>query len=308
MNGTTNINAKAETDALVEATRKFGEAQLIPLSADAGAPSVLSLPEGRKAQSIKAFLDEYLKAPERKKGTARLTTLDSFIAHVLRTKDEHSAIFAIDDPKAPKFVAVYDYNQKDGVPRFAQHRAEYPFPVSDEWKAWMEADDKPMKQPDFAAFLEDRIVDVLGGDSAQPGNEVGERASAFAAVLGITLASPQKLMTLARGLTIKAGVLVTNAQNLSSGEMQITFAEDHKDENGNELRVPGGFAIAIPIFRGGAPYKLPVRLRYRREGGQILWIISLYRTDESFHHALKEAIEKTEHDSGLPVFAGAPEA
>lgn len=304
------MEKNSENQAVIDAMKRWGETDVIGLDA-AEEHHVLLVPEGRTIKSIKPFLDEYLNAPERTKGTATLTTLESFIAHVMRSKDVHSAIFADDAKKAPGLLAVYDYNRPSdhggatalGISRFGEHRARYTFPLSDEWNAWTAAaaSPEPMGQQAFAEFLEDRIVDVIDP------TEGVDRIKEFAVNLALDLATPQRLMTLSRGLSLHVGHQVTNAVAIGSGEGQITFTEEHKSADGGQLRVPGGFAIKIPIFRGDDAYQIGVRLRYRHQRGAISWTVNLHRADAMFTDAFDIAVAAAAKATGLPIFCGSPE-
>lgn len=266
---------------------------------------LLVIPRGKQVVDMRPFVDARLERPRRREGIARHTTLASFNAHVVRFADEHSAIFADDNPKAPSLTAVLDYHERghDGAPRFGTHRSVYHFPLSDEWKAWMALPEK-IEQGTLAAFLEDRIGDVL--DPA----DAGEVGTEFAAKLSITLASPARLMELARGLSVRVDTRVANHVNLGSGESKLVFEEQHSNEQGGPVVVPGGFMLAIPVFKGGDLFKVPVRLTYRvsRQNGAIVWRIALHRADKVFRYAFDEAVKAVEQATGLPVFYGTPEA
>lgn len=298
------MSTESENKAIIDAARRYGEVELIGIGSAEAPVDIASVPEGRKLENIKPYLDKYLKAPERKTGTATFTTPDSFIGHINRTKDTDSVVFVDDNPAGPSMLAVYDYNRTggEGAPRFGDHRAKYSFPLSDEWKAWKKVQESPLEMAAFAEFLEDRIVDVILPAEAQ------DRVKEFAVNLGLTLATPQQLMTLSRGLKVNVESQVASAQNLSSGEAQISFSEKHKDEGGGDLRVPGGFAISIPVFRGDAAYHVPVRLRYRVAGGRVLWFVSLHGVDALFSDAIELAREKVAKETSLPTFFGSPEA
>jgi uncharacterized protein YfdQ (DUF2303 family) len=293
--------------AILAAAKKFGETELFNLGPHDDV-DVLIVPDGRKVQSIKPLLDEYLSAPERRKGTATATTIRSFVDLTNRFKDTESAIFADNSPKTPRLIAVLDYNPAEasdpdhpGKARFGQHRVDYAFPVSSEWAAWTGKNGTDMGQGDFAQFLEDRIADV-----GNPG-EAMTAARTFAAQVGITLASPQRLMELSRGLSIRVNAKVTQAVKLSSGEAQIGFEETHEEEGGGPVKIPGGFAIRIPVFRGGEAFEIPVRLKYRAQGGAIIWSYSLQRTDNIWDLVIAEACQFVEKETGLPLFYGSPE-
>ena len=264
---------------------------------------VVLIPQGMKPFNVKSLLDEFLPAPERRKGSAALESVDAFIAHAKRFSDADSVVFANPDPTSPSLTSVLDYHRAgaDGSPRFGQHRGVYRFPLSAEWQAWNANNNKAMSQVNFAAFLEDRISDI-----ADP---KGANASALAFVhsLLVEFASPQRLLDLSRGLQITVESKVGAHVSLSSGEGQITFTEAHADATGKPIKIPGAFLIQIPVFRGDALYQIGARLRYRISEGKVVWSYVLYRTDRVFDDAVKVACDVVAKGTGLPVLMGSPE-
>jgi uncharacterized protein YfdQ (DUF2303 family) len=296
-----------DAEAIVEAVERLGvvneitlddEADLIVIRDAQGAQQIVDTLPYRKAR---------LDAPERRTGTAKLTDLGSFIAHVRRFADEDSAVFAIDDRANPRLVGVLDYHRQGATAaaRFGQHRAEYAFPLSDEWKAWTGRIARSFTQSELAQWLEDRILDLL--DPSQ----VGESNRTLAERLGIKLAGPATLTALARDFAVRADVRVAQAVVLSTGETSVSYDETHETQSkktGGKLEVPGGFVIAIPVFRNGAAYQMLARLRYRLQGGVISWWIAIEGVDRVFDHAISEAIEHVHESTQLPVYRGTPEA
>lgn len=248
--------------------------------------------------------DEYREAPVRRKGTATVTDLDSFIAHVDRFKDGDSAVFADDDRSEPSLTAVLDYHAAgaDGAPRFGGHRTRYAFPFSDEWKAWSESDAKPMSMVEFAAFLEDHIVDVLADDSELPAD-----MQKFVDAVGGKIASPTKLMEIAVNLQVHEKSTLREATKLSSGEAELSFQSEHTDASGKPLKVPSLFLIGVPVFRNGDPWRIAVRFRYRKTQGGVLFFYEMWRPDRVFDAAFKEACDKVREATGLPLLMGQPE-
>jgi len=302
---TTNIVTRTENDATLDAAKRLLAVETVVLrDARNGVPrEVLSVPDGRKVHSVKALLDEYLTAPERRKGTARFTDLDSFIAHTNRFRDTDSAIFADDSKGAPALLSVLDYHRAtaDGAPRFGEHRGAYAFPLSDEWTAWTAQNGKPMSQVDFARFLEDRLVDV-----ADPSTASGSAAD-WAKCVGAAFASPSKLLELSRGLAVRVNAAVRGQHDIGSGATQVMFATEHTDINGAPIDVPGAFLLAIPVFKRGDLYPVPVRLRYRVKES-VTWHYELARVDAVFEHAFGEACALVAEKTSLPVLRGNPEA
>lgn len=277
--------------------------RLIELATGVNAADVPTDEGGRVLKSVKGLIDEYRTAPERKVGTAYLHEPDSFVNHVNRMKDLHTALFASVDRTNPKVTAVYDYHQTDGAPRFCQHRAVYPFPLADEWKAWLLKNGikNAMDQRSFAEFLEDRAPDLC------PAELAGKRTQEYVAALECEIATPGKILALSRGLAMRVEQSLVNDVKIGSGETQMQWKEEHKDVNGEALRVPGAFLIAIPIFVGGEANVLPVRLRYRVRDGKVVWFYDLALVELLFREAIDVEVAKIHAGVELPIYIGTPE-
>jgi uncharacterized protein YfdQ (DUF2303 family) len=300
----TSDTERRDAQAILDAAREFADPVPLELKED-GVPYVIALPDGRRLASVKSFVDEWRTKPERREGIAQLSTLEAFIAHARRFKDESSAIFLDDlNPKSPRFITVIDYHREgpEGEPRFMRHRGVYDFPLSDEWRAWWNNSNKALSQEAFAEFLEDHLTDI------QPLDSAGEILNTFAANYGVPLGSPAALLEVSKGLSINVDQAVNQHINLSTGETVVSFEEKHKGKGGSDVKVPKAFGISIPVFREGARYQIPVRLRYKVAGGKISFTFMLHRPDMFFEHALIGAIAKVAEDTQLPVYRGRPEA
>lgn len=300
---------RTEADAIIEAAR---------LGVDASIETIEHPNEDLLALVVKratkdgvvvevfnpALFDSYRDGPRFRRGTAKFTDLASFVAHANRFKDKDSALFAAISTE-PSLTSVLDYHRAgaDEDPRFGKHRGVYSFPLSEEWLAWAGQNGKSMAQVDFAAFVEDRILDIADGGAAL------DRAKAFAEALSCSFASPQKMLELSRGLSVRVDSAVKNAQNLATGEAQILFETKHTDEVGAPIKVPTAFLITIPVFKNGAAYQIPARLRYRvnANAGRVTWSYELYRADRVLEHAVTEACDAAVKETTLPLFRGTPE-
>lgn len=276
------------------------------------------LPREKRIHSLKEIIDEWRIRPERRRGTAKLQTLDALIAHANRFKDDGSALFGTITNGVPALTSVLDYHPAGGAadapPRFGEHRGQYDFPLSDEWRAWMGAADAALSQVEFAEFLEDRITDVteppawaLKDAKAKPQTPEDIELAGLLFQIGGRLAGSQRLMEMARSLKIHENSVVKNASNLATGEVSLQFETTHTDADGKPLTIPNIFLITIPIFAHGAGYRLVVRLRYRKPGGKIVWLLAPLRPDVSLRHAAEEAFAKAAADTGLPLYRGSPE-
>lgn len=268
-----------------------------------GASGVKELPE--------SIFDAFREKPKRRIENATLFDLDSFIAYTNRFKDTSSALFADSDRDAPSLLAVIDYHHSGAIgsvdPRWCNHTAHFKFPLSDQWKKWTEYDSQSMSMDDFSAFLEDNIIDVLSGEfvSFPDGDDETRR---FFEMMGgkQALADPARLMEIANNLSINESSVVSQANRLSSGEATIEFRSEHEasTNQSGKITVPKMFAIALPVFKGGEPYRVFARLRYRKSGPSITFWYELWRPDRTFDHAFSESIEKAKEKTELPAFLG----
>lgn len=276
-----------------------------PLDATTTVPAVLGK-DGLRVVPKSAFA-EYLSHPERRTGTAAMTRLESFIAHVLRFKNGDSVVFAKDDRTAPGLTAVLDYHDAgaDGTPRFGKHRTTFPFPLSDEWKVWNKRDGDKMGMVDFAEFLEERINDV---DYLESVDDLNEDIRRFIGATGLDkIASPSRLVELSRNLQIHETSNIKAVHNPSSGEGVIRFESEHTDAAGAPVDVPGLFIICIPVFAHDGYYRIAARLRYRKGPEGISFWFDLWRPDLVFDDAFDKACERVKSETGLPLLVGAPE-
>jgi hypothetical protein len=109
---------KHTAEVVKELTQSLLESSTFEMSDETGAlnaPFVVELSKDRRLESTKRFRDELLTFPERRKGTVRLTSVDSFIEIVERFKNPDSVIFADTSQECPRLLAVFDYHPRGGV-------------------------------------------------------------------------------------------------------------------------------------------------------------------------------------------------
>jgi uncharacterized protein DUF2303 len=314
---------KTEAEAIAELA---GERDRKPFTIELDAPDgethpLLLLPQAGgnwTVLSVKKNMDEWRTEPERRKGTARLTEVESFIAHLNRFKEEHSCIFVDRNPKAPSMLAVLDYHEalkptqlfgggvrQDGRPRFGEHRSHYAFPVSDAWKIWSSMNGHEFDQGAFAQFIEDNLADVAVPEVARE----SARAQTFMATFRCNFGGPEKILQLSRGLTVHVGDKVEQYMDPATGEGRLRFESQHTTTVGGEqVPVPSAFILTIPVFREGTVYIMVARFRYRVKGGSATFWYNLHRPEQIFDDAIAGVVEMVKAATGLPVLAGAPES
>ncbi|RWO57268.1 DUF2303 family protein [Mesorhizobium sp.] len=282
--------------------------QLATLAAPAGMVGVpasipVALINGRQpeARAVGALFEAFRQHPARKAGQATAQTFESFCELTNRHKTANSVIFADADWRNPSFTAVIDYheNTSGGLAAFGKHRIHYAFPLSEEWKKWIEMNGEPMKQAEFAYFLEDRVAEL-----ASPTEH--ERAT-FEQQFQTKIATPAQVVELSRGLKVNIDTKVKTATTLQSGEGQIAWEEAHNDVDGKPLKVPGLFMLNIAPFFMGEKVRIPVRLRYRPSGAMILWSYQIYRPDQAINEHVRSTLAEVRSKTDLPAYEGTPE-
>jgi uncharacterized protein YfdQ (DUF2303 family) len=292
----------SDAAAIIDSIERLSKVQFETI--DGRTIAVVPTKQGKELRSVKALIDEYQVAPDRRKGTATFNEPKSFADHVNRMKNENTALFACVDRSNPSVLAVYDYHDLEGGgAHFCQHRALYPFPVSAEWKAWSTMDGSKMNQRQFCEFVEDRIPDLVNPSEV----EIGPSTAKYLEALDCEVAKPRDVIGLSRELAVRVEQECVNAVSLSSGQGQVQFKEFHKDVNGAPLVVPGVFLIDVPIFLGGDSSIVPVRLRYRAKEGVVTWWYQLALVDLLFRDAIDIEIEKLREAVARPIFIGSPE-
>ncbi len=301
------------------------EAHLIPR--DLASPLLVALPLTHNVQDFtKALRDaQSVLKPFVRKGTAKLANLASLISWGLRFKAANSVLFALNQGEAPTLTCIADYhlegppmidNMGDTTARHGQHRASYAFPVSKKWQAWMKASGTAMSGIEMGQFLEDNILDVidpptsltLPGIAGAEATEAEHRLIDIARRLEGSYGNASQLMGMAKSFTVNEAADYTVAHNSTTGEATVQIKSEHMDANGQPIRVPKLFLIAIPVFEDGPAYRLPVRFQYRKAGQTVKFFLTLHDPKFARDHAFDEAVQLAKAETGMPLFIGQPEA
>lgn len=251
-------------------------------------------------RSLRSLVLEYQDSLDRRKGTAHVDTLESFIKLILRHKDDQSALFGRCSWPEPKLTAVLNYNAAGEVVRRGDHRVVYAFPLTDEFKAWVGMNAKPMEQEVFAAFLEEHAAEL-----AAPLD--GERTE-YERLFGEKMATPSEVLALSRHLEVFVAARAKQGVRLQTGERVVEFAEEHQNAKGEAVVIPGIFMVSVPAFIDGEVVRIPARLRYRISSGAIKWFYQLYRWEFFLREQVEHDLDAAAKATSLPAFEGAPEA
>lgn len=297
-----------------------------PEAFDLTRPHLVTLPSHRKVEDLteahrKAL--EYLR-PARRRGTAQLSDLASLIDWANRFKGETSALYANPDPNKPTLTCIADYHaagpadplnpKGDPSARHGAHRAVYSFPLSDEWKAWTQISDEPLDKDVLGEFIEanakdimDPTVAILRGGVSEKNEPWENRLIEMAQKIEGRYGQLHQLLALSKRFQVFETSDLKVSTNRDTGEAEVQFLNEHKDAAGQPLNLPNLMIIAIPVFLGGALYRMPVRFRYRKAGSTVKFILSIYNPEKAFKAAFDEAVTEAKAQTDLPLFLGTPE-
>ena len=174
---------------------------------------------------------------------------------------------------------------------------------------------KPLEKDALGEFIEAQAKDimdptpaVLAGRDSDDNQPWENRLIATARQIEGRYGQLTQLLAMSKRFQVYETSNLSVGTNRDTGEATIQFLNEHKGADGQPLSIPNLIIIAIPVFMGGAPYRMPVRFRYRKMGGQVMFILSVYNPEKAFEAAFKEAVEEARTATELPVFMGSAEA
>lgn len=233
-------------------------------------------------------LEHLLPNPAAKSGIVYLLDVDSFIAYVNKhSNDDTSVIYANVDYETSKYdvVAILD-DHGAAVPMRRQHEAILTPIQSLEWKRWRGNDKKAMPQADFAAFLEDNLGDIATVEGMPTGKDMLGMALAFEA---------------------NSDKRFKKKVDLQGGGTHLEYVDQADEATATRLRYFERFVIGIPVFQGASEgYHVEARLKFRMNGGALLFWYELVRPDRVFKTAVSGEINKIREATDLLVLYGRP--
>ena len=230
------------------------------------------IPEGWKREN----LEDTLANPTRKRGTLKFRAAHSFISY-FKKHQMGSSIYATVNP--PCFVAILDDHLLDEA-GWREHRATYDCPVSAEWKIWQAKNKTPMKQAEFAQFIEDNLPDIVDPSGAD-------------------------MLEISRTLEAKKKINFASGIRLSNGQQELTYEEEIAGTaSKGKLKIPETFTLGISVLEGCARYKVEARLRYRIDSGTLLMWYDLLRAHKAHEDAVMEIWNSIQSETGTEIYNG----
>lgn len=263
--------------AVLEAGRLIGAAKHLA-ALELEVPHVL-VPDNCKLESLEGVLPR----PVRKSGCPVFAHETGFTAYVNDHKDEASRIYA--DLDAATMIAVL--NHHEAVPdqvaaRWGDHRAKFEPPKDPDWITWTGHDDEPMKQLQFAQFVEDNLPAIVAPDGAE-------------------------LLELAQHLEATTKVQFKSAQRLAGGSRSFAYEEQAQNKLGRgKVELPEAFHLRLSVFRGGDKVHLEAKLRTRIAEGQLTLWYHLHRPQDALEEAFQRLRDGVGVATGIVPWLGVP--
>lgn len=306
----------------------LGTEHIVPPSGmDLSSAHIVGVASARQIQDITRMhrdASEHLK-PSRRKGTAHMEDLESLVSWANRFKGETSVLYAKPDMAAPRITCIADYHAAGAIDptnltgdpsaRHCHHRAVYTFPMSDEWKAWTAVSGKPLEKDELGEFIEEQAKDIMDPSPAIISMKEGTKNEPWENRLIQTAAQIEgrygqltQLLAMSKQFQVFESSDLEVKTNRDTGEATVHFMNEHKDAAGKPINIPNLLIIAIPVFKGGALYRMPVRFRYRKSGPKISFILKIYNPEKAMQAAFDEAVATATVGTELPIFKGSPES
>ena len=290
---------------------------------------VLVVPKDVTTRGVADIVDAFEKTqpvPYRRRGTFIAADVASLVKWLSDNEPEgdfgHSPVFASGletlngEWRKPllELIGIINYSSREDA-EWHDFKALHSVAVSFPWSDWgkrhvvdpqdPEELDKWFEQAEFAEFINDHIHDV---DVPRTGEKPSEAVCRFMEATKLKdVATPSQLVDLSRGLKMYVKGDTEVRFDPQSGEGSLQYTEEHKGEGGRPLKIPALFYIRIPVFFGRDPVLIGVRLRYRANGGKVLWSYSLFAPEI----IVKEEFEKVisfVRNSGRVVYLGRPDS
>lgn len=258
------------------------EMALITPGNEGPAAVVFAVPVGQRLETIE--LEKYRFNPTRADGTAKFSSVGSFLAYVDRHSIHFSTVVWADfDPRTYKlsFTAVFDDHSGTGA-GWRKHRAVYTPAASVEWGIWSGANRKVQSQVDFALFIEDNAADING------------------------MPSEADMLKMATEFEARQDMRLKSAVRLQSGGVRMEYVDTDDAATVQHMQLFDSFHIAIPVFFGAdTAEKIKAKLRYRIQSGNVSFWYELQRPDKAHERAAHDMIERVrEGIGGLPLLMG----
>lgn len=221
------------------------------------------VPEGGRVQEVD--LTRHQPHPKRKTGRVHLADAESFVRYVNTHGQPGTTVFCSQD--ASRLTAVLNAHTSTD-PGWEDHEAVLVLTHTPAWLAFTGIDGKLLPQEEFAEFVQDQLAMFVNPASAA-------------------------MLEIAHTFEAKTSVDFESAVRLDSGQRNLVYKETvaaRAGQKGN-VEIPETVTLALAPWRGGDPYMVTARLRYRIVGGNLALGFKLDRVEEVLDRAFHEVVD-----------------
>lgn len=237
---------------------------------------IVIVPEGYRAERISP-LEEPLP---RIRQAVTMHDRDSFTSYVNRYKNDGTRIFAEPGFLASgvaRIAATMDYHTPDKAD-YGAHVATYSPRYSDQWQRWQKASSVPMKQAEFAEFVEEVRADIVEPDAA-------------------------RLMDIVRTFKASKKVEYDSLVYQSNGDVMLAY-DERTEQKGQSGALPETMKIGIPVYFRGTTYAVPIFIRFKVSSGAVQFHLKIDRADVIEDAAFQELTAEVNKATGIDVYLG----
>jgi uncharacterized protein YfdQ (DUF2303 family) len=212
--------------------------------------------------------------------------MDSFTAYVNRYKSDATRVFA--EPGflnggVARMIATFDYHQPQteggaAVPEYCAHTATYAPRYSEAWTRWHAIAKAPLKQAEFAEFIEEARADI---------NEP----------------SAATLIDIVRTFKASKRTEFDSVVYQPNGDVRLTY-DEKTEQKGQSGALPEQMQLGIPVYYRGEPFAVPVFLRFKVGSGTVQFALKIDRADRIEDEAFAGLIAKFKEITGIEVYLG----
>ncbi len=236
--------------------------------------SLVVIPEGYKAERVDPLM------PSRVRQGVTLHDRDSFVAYVNRFKNDDTRVFA--EPGflsggAAKITAVIDYHGPKSA-NHGGHTATYAVRYSENWDRWRKVCSQPLKQSEFAEFIEECRADIVEPDAA-------------------------RLLDIVRSFKASKRVEFDSVVYQPNGDVKLAY-DERTEQKGSSGPLPETMTLGIPVYFRGAAFKVPVFIRYKVGQGAVGFQIKIDRADIVEDVAFSELTKSISEATSIDAYLG----
>lgn len=268
----------------VQALLDTGAAMTRPITVQGGFPYA-AVP----ANYTIHYLEHLLPAPTRKRADITTLDTDSFIFYTRKHgNSEGSTIYADVDIETNHFYLVSILNDHGSSPEASQwrdHVCKLSPKQTAEWRNWLNKNKSFFSLPDFSAWLEDNLPNVV----AEPG-----------------MPGDADVLQMIRGFA-RTERHLRKKIDLQDGDVQFEFDADETDGSQVSVKMFGRLILEFTLFDGSKnAYRVEVRLKCREREGKVMVWYELVRPDRVFKAAVADELAHVKQATGFPVIIGRP--